>query len=68
MPSSLLVGMALLWPSVTNDNPLLREDKTVHLAKPVVKGEKYVANVWIHNWNFDLPWRAGCLKLGYEGE
>lgn len=54
------LGMALVWPSVRNENLLHRENRTVHQAKPVIKGVKYVSNVWIHNWNFKLSFDTLC--------
>ena len=41
-------GMALVWPSVVNDNPMEKDDWTWHEALPVKKGVKYGANAWIH--------------------
>jgi prolyl 4-hydroxylase len=41
-------GMALVWPSVVNDNPEEKDDWTWHEALPVNKGVKYGANAWIH--------------------
>jgi prolyl 4-hydroxylase len=41
-------GMALVWPSVVNENPEEKDDWTWHEALPVNKGIKYGANAWIH--------------------
>ena len=40
-------GMALVWPSMTNDLKEM-DDWTWHEALPVEKGIKYGANAWIH--------------------
>jgi len=40
-------GMALVWPSLT-DNLEEMDDWTWHEALPVLKGNKYGANTWIH--------------------
>jgi len=40
-------GMALVWPSMT-DNLEEMDDWTWHEALPVLKGNKYGANTWIH--------------------
>jgi prolyl 4-hydroxylase len=45
-----LQGRALIWPSVYNDRPHIKDPRTQHQALPV-RGEndiKYGANVWIH--------------------
>jgi len=41
-------GMALIWPSTTNEAPDVMDDWTWHEALPVTKGIKYGANTWIH--------------------
>mmetsp|Transcript_598 Transcript_598/g.1325 ORF Transcript_598/g.1325 Transcript_598/m.1325 type:complete len:126 (+) Transcript_598:634-1011(+) len=40
-------GMALAWPSLTDDLEEM-DDWTWHEALPVLKGNKYGANTWIH--------------------
>merc|ERR1719384_2294000 len=38
-------GSALLWPSVMNYDPMVKDGRTVHEARPVGKGSvKYAAN------------------------
>lgn len=39
-------GRVLLWPSVRNENPRLKDYRTDHTALPVKKGIKYGANAW----------------------
>lgn len=41
-------GRALLWPSVLNEDPNKKDDRTDHQALPVLSGIKYGANAWIH--------------------
>ena len=53
-------GRALLWPSVKNDTPNNKEPRTMHEARPVIKGKKYAANLWIHNREFRKAHDMGC--------
>jgi len=53
-------GRALLWPSVLNDDPSLRDGRTRHEALTVEKGTKYAANAWIHLYNFEDTQKRGC--------
>ena len=41
-------GSAILWPSVLDDHPTTRDDRTHHEALPVEAGLKFAANHWIH--------------------
>lgn len=41
-------GMALIWPSVRDDDPNEVEDWGWHEAQPVTKGQKFGANAWFH--------------------
>jgi len=41
-------GMALLWPSVLDEDPSAMDDRTYHEALAVLKGRKYGANAWLH--------------------
>lgn len=41
-------GRALLWPSMTNEDLLMLEERTFHAALEVKKGLKYGANAWLH--------------------
>jgi len=34
-------GRALIWPSVLNEDPHKKDDRTEHEAMPVLKGEKF---------------------------
>lgn len=53
-------GRALLWPSVTNDDPHKKDHRTTHQALPVEKGIKYGANAWFHQRDFKTPNADGC--------
>ncbi len=53
-------GRALLWPSVLDDAPLERDDRTDHEALAVTAGHKYAANYWLHMYDFQGPNAKGC--------
>jgi prolyl 4-hydroxylase len=53
-------GRALLWPSTLTDRPDTTDMRTMHEARPVIKGVKYAANAWIHLYNFKVPNLWGC--------
>ena len=53
-------GRALIWPSVSNDDPHFWEPRTHHEAKPVIRGRKLAANHWIHLYDFLTPNEWGC--------
>jgi prolyl 4-hydroxylase len=53
-------GRAVLWPSVLNDNPNEKDQRTEHQALAVKKGVKYGATAWIHQRDFKGPNRNGC--------
>jgi prolyl 4-hydroxylase len=40
-------GRALIWPSVFDNDPRLKDARTHHEALPVEKGIKYGANAWV---------------------
>ncbi|KAH8048750.1 procollagen-proline 4-dioxygenase [Aureococcus anophagefferens] len=48
-------GSALLWPSVTSDDPTAQDPRTRHAALPVVEGTKFAANAWIHMFDYNEP-------------
>ena len=58
-------GLAILWPSVHSDDPWRTEDLTYHEARTVHKGEKYAANFWIHNFEFQKRLQQGCDNEDY---
>ena len=53
-------GKALLWPSTLSEDPERQDMRTMHEARPVVKGIKFAANSWIHLYNFVQPNLWGC--------
>lgn len=53
-------GRALVWPSVLNDHPNMKDDRTTHQALPVEKGIKFGANAWFHMRDFKTPHAEGC--------
>lgn len=53
-------GRALFWPSVRNDSPHEKDDRTNHQALPVEAGIKFGANGWFHQFDFKSPYEEGC--------
>ena len=53
-------GTALVWPSVKNDDPTAQDPRTRHAALPVIKGTKFAANAWIHQFDYSEPNIWGC--------
>ena len=53
-------GRALIWPSVLDEDPDLKDPRTDHQALEVEKGVKYGANAWIHMRNIKAAEEAGC--------
>jgi prolyl 4-hydroxylase len=53
-------GRALLWPSVSNEDPSRIDASTRHEAITVKKGTKFAANAWIHLYDNATPTRMGC--------
>jgi prolyl 4-hydroxylase len=45
-------GRALIWPSVLDESPDHKDDRTEHEALPVEKGIKYGANAWLHQRDY----------------
>lgn len=54
-------GRAVLWPSVYDHDPNEKDPRTEHEAMPVIKGVKYGANAWLHQFDFKGPHRNGCI-------
>merc|ERR1711957_434100 len=48
-------GSAILWPSVLDEAPDRVDFRTRHEARPVKKGVKYAANLWVHLWEYRKP-------------
>lgn len=53
-------GRALIWPSVLDEDPHMKDPRTDHQALPVIKGVKYGANAWIHQRDFITPSANNC--------
>jgi len=53
-------GRALVWPSVLNNDPNSSDSRMYHEAKEVIKGTKYAANHWIHQYDFKNANLWGC--------
>jgi len=53
-------GRAVLWPSVLNEEPKARDDRTEHEAVTVERGTKFAANYWLHMHDFQGPSQLGC--------
>ena len=54
-------GSAVLWPSVTSIDPSEDEPYTNHEGLPPLKGVKYAANAWIHNFDYRTPAARNCI-------
>ncbi len=54
------LGKAVLWANTLNSNPQSIDERTYHEALPVVKGIKYAANAWIHNYDYETPNLWAC--------
>lgn len=55
-------GKAILWPSVLGHSPHEKDDRTHHEALPVLAGEKFGANFWIHQYDFKGAHAADCIS------
>ena len=53
-------GRAVVWPSVLDESPMDRDDRTYHEAMPVVRGRKYGANAWFHQRSCAKAEELGC--------
>jgi len=53
-------GRALIWPSVLNDDPDSSDPRTYHEARAVIKGTKWAANHWIHQYDYRSANIWGC--------
>ena len=63
LPQNLTVspvrGRAVLWPSVLDQEPNTRDDRTVHQALPAVT-TKYGMNVWLHQRDYKTTYANAC--------
>ncbi|KAG8460122.1 hypothetical protein KFE25_014267 [Diacronema lutheri] len=53
-------GRAVLWPSVLDAAPRDIDERTMHIANPVLSGIKYSVNFWIHQHDFKANHAIGC--------
>lgn len=54
-------GRALLWPSVLDENPNMKDERTTHQALPVGDDAiKYGANAWFHLRDFKTALARRC--------
>ena len=53
-------GMALLWPSVLGRDLATPDLRTAHEAAPVLRGEKFALNLWVHQHNYVVPTAWAC--------
>lgn len=53
-------GRLVLWPSVYDHDPLMKDPRTRHEALEVTEGRKYGSNGWIHLRNFKEQEEKGC--------
>jgi prolyl 4-hydroxylase len=57
-------GRALFWPSVLDTDPsgvrTSSDQRTTHEALTVTKGQKFAANMWLHQFDFQSALGAGC--------
>lgn len=53
-----VAGLALWWPNVHDD--LGTDFRTRHEAQTVQQGVKWVANLWLHQYDFRGPYSNGC--------
>jgi len=53
-------GRALVWPNVLNDDPTQKDQSTFHEGMRVIKGIKYAANVWFHNYDLSKGYNLNC--------
>ena len=54
------LGRVAIWPSVLDEDPSAKDERTVHEAIPVVQGQKFGANAWLHLRNYTKGQEMGC--------
>jgi len=61
-------GRAVLWYNALGSSGTAEIDsRTEHEAMPVVKGEKWAANKWVHLNDFQTPYNSGDLWVMEKG-
>ena len=53
-------GRLVIWPGVENTNNNRIDFRTMHGANSVVKGIKYVANFWVHLYDYRTSFKWEC--------
>lgn len=53
-------GRALIWANTLDHEPMLRDDRMSHEAKPVISGRKFAANIWVHSHEWTRPSLWAC--------
>lgn len=53
-------GRALIWPSVLDEDPHMKDARTQHEALATIKGRKYAANAWLHQRNYRRAHLNAC--------
>lgn len=53
-------GRAVLWPSTLSDDPVTQDERTQHVAEPVLRGLKYSVNLWLHLYDFKSANKIAC--------
>ena len=53
-------GQAVLWPSVLNSDPKVKDPRTDHEAQDVIRGIKFGANAWLHLYDYMAASEMGC--------
>jgi prolyl 4-hydroxylase len=56
-------GKALFWSSVLEGDPFEMDPRSYHQARPVLRGEKHAANIWLHQFDWRTPQRLNCHSL-----
>lgn len=54
-------GRGVLWPSVLDTAPLVKDTRTRHQGLPVRRGRKHAINVWYYQRNFWEARGLGCI-------
>jgi hypothetical protein len=54
------IGRMVLWPSMMDDDSSKTDLRTSHEAMNVTMGQKYAANLWIHEFDYKSGYGLGC--------
>lgn len=53
-------GRAVLFADTLRDDPLSKDERTAHEASTVIKGTKYTATTWLHQYDMEANQRSQC--------